>query len=241
MKPHFYDVHRDSADKAALRLAHNSAENLSISKSKIAGSHAHLSPFFHWHRQFADADENVLQLWAEDSKLFASSVLVDSLPIKTRIIGINTSVLSCGNDDEGKLIADVSALNREMLGSKPSDELVIVLGHHAIRPWLADWNATKIESLLGQETGPHIYLHGHNHQTETKNSTNATGQGVGVLECGACYQGSKWAQYFNYYELNFKESEIKPLVFKFSNDSGKWLIDNAISRPIKLRNASGIS
>ncbi len=233
--PGNHDIQRGLADKDTLRLAHNSSENLRISKSKIASSHAHLSPFFQWHRQFVDAEDKVLPLWLDDSNLFASSIAVEGMPFKSRVIAINTSVLSCDNDDKGKLIADVAALNRELHLSKASEELVIVIGHHALRPWLVEWNAAKIESLLGQETGPHLYFHGHNHEVAAKGFTNSSGQGVAILECGACYQGSAWAQYFNHYEIDLGLSEIRPQVFKFSNDSGKWFVDNAISRPIKAR------
>ncbi|MGZ8409050.1 MAG: metallophosphoesterase family protein, partial [Hyphomicrobium sp.] len=77
--------------------------------------------------------------------------------INVRVIGLNTSLLSCDNDDKGELVGDLEFLEQSLLYLKPDTTLSIVVAHHPLtgekEHWLADWNRESIEKRLLQMTG----------------------------------------------------------------------------------------
>ena len=155
-----------------------------------------------------------------------------------RLVGINTSTLSCANDDNKKLVVDLGALNSFLEHRQDDSECVIAIGHHPL-DWLVSWNQAEVERLLRQETGAHLYLHGHQHNQLSVSQSTSMGESLAVLECGASYQGSRWPQYFSMYQVRFSNGEIDTAVFALSPSSGLWVRNNERSLPISARLPSG--
>ena len=77
-----------------------------------------------------------------------------------RLIGLNTALLSCYGDDEGKLAQDITTLNEMLGGERQAGECVVAIGHHPL-DWLVPWNHDEVQRLLRQDVGASLYLHGH--------------------------------------------------------------------------------
>jgi hypothetical protein len=148
----------------------------------------------------------------------------------THLIGLNTALLSFHEDDFGKLAQGVPTLNRLLATRRDRSECVISVGHHPLS-WLAAWNEVEVSKLLRQETGAHLYLHGHQHEQSVTAFGSAVGQNLAILEAGAAYQGSEWPQFFAFYRLDFEQREISSQTFLYSPNAGEWILD--LSRSIK--------
>ena len=235
--PGNHDINRSLAKNEILRLAAQSDEAFNISKKTIYKSHDHLRNFFTWHKQLCDESEDFLPIWANENP-FVGECKITIKEINLHIICLNTASLSCSDKDKGYLCVDIASLNASLLKSDAENEIVIVVAHHPIETWLASWNAKKIKQILSQETGAHIYLHGHLHEPSGNVNFSSSGAGICTITSGATYQGSKWVQSFNVVEIFPNNNIIKPSIYIFHNDSGKWLLSSENSRemPLKLPN-----
>jgi calcineurin-like phosphoesterase family protein/Cdc6-like AAA superfamily ATPase len=230
--PGNHDVNRpdDDDDIDTLRTAYPIEDSYNRQIKNIYKKHDHLKPFLEW---ATTKHSNALYL-----NKWHSNPLVDVVKdkvgnVEVTFICSNTATLSCDDSDEGKLCIDVKSLNQGLGKINTDNELVIVLGHHPIN-WLANWNKKIVNEIFNQETGPHIYLHGHLHDAQGKANYNNTGCGVVTLGAGAAYQGSKWSQAFAIVEIDLSQ-KIYPDVIEYSNDSGSWDKNNKLSKNFPAR------
>lgn len=92
--------------------------------------------------------------------------------------GLNTALLSCEDNEQRRLVADIKYCNEALLNLNPETTLSCVVAHH---PWIArdpakewseywfvEWNRKDIETRLLQQTGAHLYLHGHMHKAQAE-------------------------------------------------------------------------
>jgi ppGpp synthetase/RelA/SpoT-type nucleotidyltranferase/predicted MPP superfamily phosphohydrolase len=185
----------------------------------------HLRPFFEWHK----AASGRLPLGGEWTNPFALHFCKRADPFPIHVICMNSSMFCCDDHDERNLILDTKKLNDALAVASREEGLVIVVAHHPL-DFLTPWNRGSIETILAQELGAHLFLHGHKHETSAVSRTDNRGFGLTTLAAGAAYQGSKWSQDFSFYEFDFDTREITPRVYKYE-PSGVWLLDNSRSRP----------
>jgi 3',5'-cyclic AMP phosphodiesterase CpdA len=103
--------------------------------------------------------------------------------LAVRLLGLNSALLSAGDDDQGKLRVGNEALNRAIESIKPG-ELVFILSHHPIRnAWLADQSA--IASWL--KANAHVHLSGHVHEADTEEARSGGGKHFVFVTSGAAH------------------------------------------------------
>lgn len=150
-------------------------------------------------------------------------------------------MLSCDDDDQGKLVVDIGALNSRLKEIKSRDQLVILVGHHPIgkcseEQWLAKWNDEELQNLLMQSSGPHLYLHGHLHKTAGATMNVSSGQNLTFFGAGAGYQARKqYPKRFAFYEINLAKQLIRPFTYKHDVADGEWtrITSGQASRPVR--------
>jgi hypothetical protein len=198
------------------------------------------SNFISWHSDFAKKTKyNVISNWnsniagcCTDKKSYSS--------IDTKIIGLNTALLSCNDDDEGKLVADRKTLNQNFKNWCSSSDLLMVVGHHPIgklsdEVWLTDWNNIEMEETISQGAGAHIYFHGHIHKPIGIALNHTVGRNITVLGGGACYQNLKYPMHFAFYDVDISQQIISPSTYEYDLDDGSWFLTNngVGSKPIR--------
>lgn len=230
--PGNHDIDREKADTTQLRTSYGNEEAFSINNQKVYSKHPHAKGFLEWYKSASDTNDCFLKLW--DNNPFLSKATLSIQGLSVHIIAFNTAIFSCKEDDEKKLCIDIAAFNSALNKSNAENELIICLGHHPIN-WLTEWNASKVEKLMGQETGPHLYFHGHLHKQQAQSTYSSQGQGFCSISGGATYQGSKWPQYFSLLEVNLKASTIIPNTYTYDGNSGLWLPSAKESRPLTVR------
>ena len=231
--PGNHDSSRSLANEDDIRRAYANEEAFSRSRSGLYKEHPHLTGFFEWYKSSSENYDCFLDLWKENN-IFASLGTVESDLVEIKVVGINTSALSCGDDDKEKLCVDVGALNSSLRECKAKEQLVVCIGHHPISGWLAKWNSEEIEKLLRQKTGPHIYLHGHLHDQAGKVQYSSEGGGICCLSSGAAYQGSKWPQHYSVIDIDFTEKQLTPEVYSYNTSSGQWSFDGQKSNAVPV-------
>jgi ppGpp synthetase/RelA/SpoT-type nucleotidyltranferase/3',5'-cyclic AMP phosphodiesterase CpdA len=227
--PGNHDVDR-SNPSLVLRQAYESEQAYAQRRDDLRAQLRHLDGFQRWHQGSARSTfgDRLLSDWTD---LLGCCTRIETNDPRIRLVGLNTALLSCANDDFQKLAQDIPAVNR--LLNKDADELecIIAIGHHPLS-WLVEWNRNEVGQLLGQERGAHLYLHGHQHEQSATAFASALGQSLATLECGAAYQGSRWPQYFALYRLDFERREIATRVFPYSPNAGEWVFDGSRSRTV---------
>lgn len=226
--PGNHDVERDKAN-LILRQAYVDERTYSNLRDRLQKSIGHLSQFFAAHSKLKSIfGAKIVSEW---SSPFGCKSSFTHQARSIRLIGINTSLLSCANDDEAKLVVDLGSLNNLLSEHVTDSECVITIGHHPLN-WLVPWNHQEVDRLLKQATGSHLYLHGHQHDQSSAAQSTSKGESLATLECGAAYQGSRWPQYFSVYRLVFKHRNIETAVFALSPSSGLWVKNNERSSSI---------
>ena len=224
--PGNHDVVRSRA-KLLLRKAHHDAKTYTALRNRLKEDLDHLRNFLNWHTALREVfDQRIISDWSEP---FGCYSVVQNGARAIRLLGFNTALLSCDNEDDQQLVQDIPTLNSLLAMHKDQDECVIAVGHHPLS-WLTKWNKEEVERLLNQTYGAHIYIHGHNHTQSASSSANARGEKLATLQGGAAYQGSEWRQDFSLYKLLFDRREISSRTFSFDTSSGEWIQDNAQSR-----------
>jgi ppGpp synthetase/RelA/SpoT-type nucleotidyltranferase len=240
--PGNHDVQRNKAN-LVLRQAFVGEEDYAGKRPLLESSLAHLSGFFEFHA-FARS-EHPSKIISDWNNPFGCSHFAQCRGRAIRMLGLNTSLLSCANDDSGKLVADVGSLNALLNERSGDEECVIAVGHHPLN-WLVGWNQEEVQRVLRQKSGAHLYLHGHQHEQVALTLNTSKGESLVTLECGAAYQSSKWPSYFSIYRLDFPASKIETAVYALAPSSGDWIKNNERSGtilaelPQPLGEASGL-
>lgn len=97
-----------------------------------------------------------------------------------RIVGLNTALLSAGDDDRSHLVLGLKQIHETLDGT--GNELVILLTHHPLN-WMQD--GAEVEKRLRGLT--HIYLHGHVHNPESNANRAGGGQEWLTICAGAVH------------------------------------------------------
>ncbi len=198
-----------------------------------------MSPFFDWAN--AEGTRKKLNLVSDWTGSRLGCRYTQRLKgIEIVVIGLNSAILSCGNDDCGRLAIDKDRLDELLLETRPEDQLVIAVSHHPIgrvkngarsKRWLTPWNSDQVESALVARSGPHIYLHGHLHNAGGTSMTYSSGENLGFFAAGACYDHKTFPQQFAFYEIDLGNGEVTPHVFAYRK--GEWRYDAERSYPVK--------
>jgi len=211
------------------RSAFETETKYSELRSKVLSQTSSFSNFITWHKKFKGKTQyKVLSDWEKSIAGCSASETINNLKIK--VIGLNTALLSCDNSDQEKLVADSSTLNDSLIHINPSEELIIVVGHHPVgelmqEKWLVGWNNKSLQDILLASNGPHIYLHGHIHKPEGITLNMMAGQNISVLGAGACYQNTKYPMYFAFYDINMEDQVIEPFTYHYKNKRRVWTLD----------------
>jgi hypothetical protein len=124
--PGNHDVVRGNAN-LILRHAFDTEQSFGTSRENLTTRLGHLSNFFSFHSSLkASFDKRLISDW---SGPWGCEGRLTKFKRPIRVIGMNTSLLSCHNDDRGKLVQDISALNTFLGKHRLSGECVIVVGH----------------------------------------------------------------------------------------------------------------
>ena len=106
-----------------------------------------------------------------DARLHWVHRLVARSGLAVRLVGLNTSLLAAGDDDEGKLRVGMKQTGLA-IENIPEEELVVALGHHPLGGgWLAD--EAEIEPWLRKYV--HALLTGHVHVADAEESRSGAG------------------------------------------------------------------
>ena len=224
--PGNHDVDRNVA-KLILRKVHDEEKKYSALRPSLLKSLDHLRNFFTWHADWKTRlGPRLLSDWSGSLGCRAEAVVRGRI---VHIVGLNTALLSCDDEDLHKLTQDIGELNAALGHACRPEDCVVAVGHHPLH-WLIGWNRDETERLLKQKTGANVYLHGHQHEQHATTFSSANGAELAVLESGAAYQGSPWPQYFSFWTLDFRAREICPAVFGYSPSSGEWVPAELLSR-----------
>ncbi len=197
-----------------------------------------LSNFFDFHESLK-RELRLVSNWSH-AEFFGTDYRFDVNGISVSICGLNSAALSFDNEDRGNLIVDETTFNGMLCKYDSRTELILAVAHHPIggtskehRRWLAGWNAHRAERLLLQDTGPHMFLHGHVHRQDAQYRSMNTGQHVYTFGAGATYSNDKdYPLKFGYYDVDLSAGEIKPTIFVFEENPGRWRESNAESNHI---------
>lgn len=194
-----------------------------------------LEEFFAWHEAARQQSGFLLSDWRGSRVACRYTGTLQG--VTTHVVGLNTALVSCDDDDRGKLVADLRMLNTLLEDTDSEAELILAVSHHPIIPpglraeqWLAKWNNRALAARLMQKRGPHLYLHGHVHRLAALSTSNNWGQQLAVFGAGAAYQGSRYPQRFAFYDVDLGTREIAPAAFKYDPHSGEWILSNEESR-----------
>ncbi|NOV29741.1 metallophosphoesterase [Methylomonas sp. ZR1] len=191
-----------------------------------------LDKFIEFHKKIqSDPKLKVISSW---DNVFgcAASIEVDNTQI--HICGLNTAIMSFDDEDEGKLIADIPTYNGFIEKTNPTTDLIIAVSHHPvvgdsnIERFLIEWNDIKLNELLMQRSGAHLYLHGHLHTQSAITKMMGTGQFLTTLAGGATYI-SKYPMRFGLYQIDVNASEIEIKTYNYNVQRGEWINDNTKS------------
>lgn len=218
-----------------LQNASSSSENYKRYEDEVRNVYQK-SNFLKWHQAAKTRLTNLVSDW--DKSAFSCSYIHKHSGVEAVLIGLNTALLSCANKEQGKLIADEEAFNECLARVRANEQLIIAVSHHPIgsekttkEEWLARWNASRLEELLLQATGPHIYLHGHLHDQAGTALSLSTGQSLAFFGAGAAYQTERYPMRFAFYQIDLMRSHIAPYVYSFNRNRGEWLFDLPRSTP----------
>lgn len=231
---------REMADiKAYLRGAARSQKEYDKLRetSDTIGNPQLLTHFFGWHQELQKR-LRVISDWKDQKFACYFNNTINGMP--THLIGLNTAIFSCDDDDVGNLVADIRSLNELFQKARSKSELIVVVSHHPIglsrgkkERWFVKWNDEHLQTLLLQSRGAHLYLHGHLHESSGTTMSLRTGQHLAFFGAGAAYQGPKYPQKFAFYDVDFVKGEIKPWAYSYDNDSSDWVEAPKESRSVK--------
>lgn len=201
-----------------------------------------LSNFSRWHENArANQELRLVSDWRANLYGCRWEESISGLPI--RVIGLNTALLSCEDNEQGKLVVDLINCNEALLNLTPEKTLSLVVAHHPwiardsateqTESWLVEWNRREIEKRLLQQTGAHLFLHGHVHKAQAESFSNSLGQHLVVLGAGATHQDPQYPLRFAFYRIDCNNQEIQPETFRYSHSTGRWELDPTLSKSFR--------
>lgn len=195
-----------------------------------------LQPFFSWHEN-AKKLLNIASTWNPASALICH-YCISVAGINVHLIGLNTSILSCRDKEQEKLVADINGLEEILAKIDTDTELVILVSHHPIKidekleRWLTKWNDTRLAEIVLRQSGPHLYLHGHLHESIGIGTSQNNGQYIGLFAAGASYQHDRYPMKFGFYDICLTAKSIKPWVYGYDRGGGGWTMRPAESHHV---------
>lgn len=230
--PGNHDIARNAADVKMLRSAFHDQDMYGRWKEDIFRKHEHAKPFLDWFQMAKKDNPAFVNGWGTNPTL--DKVELSLGGIDCLFVCVNTALLSCDDEDEGKLCIDLQGFNGSLRKRVSETKLVIAIGHHPIS-WLAPWNKLEIEKTLGQLTGPHLYLHGHLHELAHTSNYQSTGAGYFNGAAGAAYPGAPYKKQFALIRLDLIKAQVISQVYEYHEDAGKWGTNSALSYPVPTR------
>jgi len=208
----------------------------------------HLNNFYNWIQQNS-VELRIVSPWNSNKRLSYHSEKIDGLQV--HIIGLNSALLSCEDNEQGTIVADSSGLD-SLLGETAIDctkDLVILISHHPIgfsdhefsdattEKWFAEWNDAALSKSLLSSTGAHVYFHGHLHASKGTSLNFSSGQHLAYFGAGALYQKNtgghnEYPNRFSYFTIDLPDQLILPATFEYSS-AGQWEFTEQLSKPIK--------
>lgn len=116
-------------------------------------------------------------------RLYWRKIIEARQGLRVRVVGLNTALVSADEKDEGKLqlgLAQVHAAVGETVGK---DELVVILTHHPLRPWLFD--GKKAEQAL--QSKAHVHIFGHVHEADLQSVRHGSSKTFIRMIAGAAH------------------------------------------------------
>jgi predicted MPP superfamily phosphohydrolase len=118
-----------------------------------------------------------------DARLHWVHRLVAQSGLRVRLVGLNTTLLAAGDDDQGKLRVGLKQIGQAFADIQEG-ELVLALGHHPLGGgWLAD--QATIEPWLKRHT--HALLTGHVHVADAEESRSGAGSSFLRVVAGSAH------------------------------------------------------
>jgi ppGpp synthetase/RelA/SpoT-type nucleotidyltranferase/calcineurin-like phosphoesterase family protein len=237
--PGNHDTDRAIANKAFLRTSVSKNIYPKMRETLISTS-KHMDSFCAFHRT-AKQHKQLPLIGDWDTNRFGFLHTFETGPARTNtsfpvhVIGLNSSFMSCDDDDDfdnnesdNNLLIDIKTLNDNLDICNSCPGLILAISHHPFSH-LSKWNSEYIERFLSQQTGAHLYFHGHLHNLSTTYTASNTGRRLTTIAAGAAYQGSAWPQIFSYMSLDFNDHCVTTKAYQYSTESGEWHQDHARS------------
>lgn len=118
-----------------------------------------------------------------DKRLFWRETISARNGLRIRLVGLNTALISADETDEGKLQLGTEQLHFALEEVPTSNELVLVLTHHPLRPWLSD--GRKAESWI--QSRAHVHIFGHVHEADLQSVRHGSGKSFVRMVAGAAH------------------------------------------------------
>jgi predicted MPP superfamily phosphohydrolase len=219
--PGNHDVNRAAAAGSVLLDLRKSEIDFATALNSLKSEAKHFDPFSTWFQQAKQDQEKFLNNWGDSTALTVDLVSTNAKGVVVNFLCLNTAIASFQDKEQGKLCADIPSINKGLMQVDANKQLVIAVGHHPLT-WLIKWNREQVSAILKQETGAHMYMHGHMHTDSTKAEYAGTGDGITFSEAGAAYPGAKWNKSFSILELKPSSGQFQPSVYTYSERSGQW-------------------
>lgn len=232
LTPGNHEVERAKADGKRLRAAKGSEADFGNWRNEIYQNHPQIKNFLDWHRLWKQDCTVPLGDWSTNPAVDLVTTTFNGMTC--HFICLNTALLSYDNYDHGALCVDIKALNGKLKDLEAQQSLIVVVGHHPLGD-LANWNKDSLERVLGQETGPHVYMHGHLHDTQTKSFFTSAGTNLFLSAAGAVFPSANYPKNFSILQFFTEEQKIKVTVYALNENSGSWIIDNAKSGEVPAK------
>lgn len=118
-----------------------------------------------------------------DERLFWRHTISAGGGLRVRLVGLNTALVCADNSDEGKLQLGMEQLHFALKEAPEKGELVVVLTHHPLRPWLSDGKSA--EQWL--QNRAHVHLFGHVHEADLDSVRQGAGKSLIRMIAGAAH------------------------------------------------------
>jgi hypothetical protein len=118
-----------------------------------------------------------------DKRLFWRETIPARRGLRVRLVGLNSALVSSDDNEEGKLQLGTEQLHLALGETPGPGELIIVLTHHPLRPWLSD--GRKAESWI--QSRAHVHIFGHVHDADLESIRRGSGKSFVRMVAGAAH------------------------------------------------------